>query len=375
MSAAHALAPPVPRSPTRALCSPPLPTVALAVPPQATLALAAPRRPQLALLTLALTGCGGAQSILDPAGPIARELARLWWTFVAVCGAIYLLVLATLLAATLLRRRRGADEAPDPEPQDERGGAVVVAGASALSVLVVFGLTLASFATGRAVTPPFGHAPLTVRVIGHQWWWELRYDAATPSDVVTTANELHLPAGRPVDLVLSSVDVIHSLWIPTLNGKRDLIPGQETYLTLVADRPGSYRGQCAEFCGAQHAHMALDVVVHVQDDFDAWLASARAPAAAPADASQERGRQVFLAARCPMCHAITGIDAYGRVGPDLTHLASRRSLAAGSMPNTRGHLAGWIVDPQGVKQGARMPPNALPPDDLQALLAYLGSLR
>lgn len=326
--------------------------------------------------SLLLAACGvGTSGMLDPAGPQAASLERLWWLFVAVCAAVYVVVAAALGAALLRRRGRpAADAPPDPAPPGDARSIVVVGIALGATVVTLFVLLGASLATGRLLAAPLAGPPLSVRVIGHQWWWELRYESDTPSESVTTANELHLPVGRPILLRLSSVDVIHSLWIPSLQGKRDLIPGHEQEVALVADRPGAFRGVCAEFCGAQHAKMALDVVVHPASEFDAWLAAARLPAAEPVDPAPTRGREVFLGARCPMCHAITGTVAFGRIGPDLTHLASRRSLAAGTLPNTRDHLAGWIVDPQGVKPGARMPANELAPDDLNALLAYLESL-
>jgi cytochrome c oxidase subunit 2 len=192
---------------------------------------------------------------------------------------------------------------------------------------------------------------------------------------VITANEIHIPVGQPVEFQLKSRDVIHSFWVPTLHGKRDLIPRHVTTMTLQADRPGVYRGQCAEFCGYQHAHMAILVVAEPLEQFAAWLEHQRRPAAEPSDARQQRGQEVFLSAPCVMCHTIRGTLAGGRVAPDLTHIAGRHTLAAGTLPNTPGHLAGWIIDPQHIKPGNRMPAHSLNADDLQALLAYLGSLK
>jgi cytochrome c oxidase subunit II len=191
----------------------------------------------------------------------------------------------------------------------------------------------------------------------------------------TTANEIHVPVGRMVVLELRSTDVIHSFWPISLGAKRDQIPGKENSLWLRADRPGVYRGQCAEFCGHQHAKMAFLVVAERPDSFERWLATQRDTAATPADSLTRRGQEVFLGSSCVMCHAIAGTPAGSRIGPDLTHLAGRRTIAAGTLPNTRGNLAGWIVDPQTIKPGAKMPPNLLPPADLQALLAYLETLR
>jgi cytochrome c oxidase subunit 2 len=184
-----------------------------------------------------------------------------------------------------------------------------------------------------------------------------------------------VPVGLPVVLELRSSDVIHSFWVPNLGVKRDMIPGEETSVWFQADSAGVYRGQCAEFCGHQHAKMAVLVIAEPADSFRAWLARQRDTAATPVDSLAQRGQEVFLSTSCVMCHAIQGTPAGSRVGPNLTHLAGRRTLAAGTLPNTRGNLAGWIVDPQRIKPGARMPPNSLEPDDLQALLAYLESLR
>jgi cytochrome c oxidase subunit 2 len=213
------------------------------------------------------------------------------------------------------------------------------------------------------------------RVTAQLWLVHLLYRYSVPPRAPTTANEIHVPVGRPVVLELRSTDVIHSFWPPNLSAKRDLIPGHENSLWLQADAPGEYRGQCAEFCGHQHAKMAFLVVAEPPDSFAGWLARQRDTAATPADSLTRRGQEVFLGSACPMCHAIGGTPAGSRVGPDLTHLGSRRTLAAGTLPNTRGNLAGWIVNPQAIKPGAKMPPNALSPDDLQALLAYLETLR
>ena len=190
-----------------------------------------------------------------------------------------------------------------------------------------------------------------------------------------TANELHIPVGRPVVVKLQSPDVIHSLWVPNLAGKKDLIPGRTTALRLRADQPGIYRGQCAEFCGFQHAKMALLVIAEHPEEYERWAQSQRESARMPESDLAKRGQRVFLTAPCVMCHAIQGTPANGKTGPDLTHVASRRTLAAATVPNTRGYLAGWIVDPQHIKPGTNMPAITLAPDDLQALLAYLESLR
>jgi cytochrome c oxidase subunit II len=329
-------------------------------------------------------GADFAQSALDPAGPQAARIGHLWWLLLWVTTAVFLLVLAALAAALVSRRRgpgdRAAHTAPivHPEPAGERRRFRAVAAAAGATVLILFGLLVASVATGREIaslhTGP-GEPTLTLDVVGHQWWWEVEYQDRDPSRAFVTANEIHLPVGRPVLIKAASRDVIHSLWIPNLHGKRDLIPGRTNALWLEADRPGIYRGQCAEFCGYQHAHMALDVIAEPADRFAAWVEAQRQPAAAPASALAQRGRAVFQALPCPLCHTVSGTGANGMNGPDLTHLASRRTIAAGALPNTRGALAGWILDPASAKPGTKMPATRLDPDDLEALLAYLESLQ
>jgi cytochrome c oxidase subunit 2 len=184
-----------------------------------------------------------------------------------------------------------------------------------------------------------------------------------------------VPVGRPVALELRGDDVIHSFWVPNLGVKRDMIPGHATSVLFQADAPGVYRGQCAEFCGAQHAKMGFLVVAEPPEEFAAWLDRQRDSARTPADSLARRGQEVFLASSCAMCHAVGGTPAGGRLGPNLTHVAGRRTIAAGTLPNVRGHLAGWIIDPQQIKPGARMPASAIPPADLRAILAYVESLR
>jgi cytochrome c oxidase subunit 2 len=217
--------------------------------------------------------------------------------------------------------------------------------------------------------------PLTIEVVAHQWWWELQYKDSTPGGLFTTANELHVPVGQPVLLVLTSRDVIHSFWVPNLAGKKDLVPGRTQSWWFQADTPGVYRGQCAEFCGHQHAKMALLVVAEPLTDYQAWVRRSQQPAVTPSDPVAARGQQVFMNGTCVMCHAIQGTPARSRNGPDLTHLASRRTLAAATLENTRGALAGWIVDPQRVKPGTQMPPSQLSSQDLDALLTYLQTLK
>ena len=313
----------------------------------------------------------GAHSAHAPAGPQAQLLDRLGDLMYAISGAVFVLVLAALLVAAF--RRRGAEEDPE-DPRRERRTALAVAMAAGATVATLIVVMLLSFGAGRRLTATPPAEALQLRVTGHQWWWEVEYRDAVPGNWATTANEIHVPVGRPVVIELRATDVIHSFWVPNLGVKRDMIPGEETSIWFQADTAGVYRGQCAEFCGYQHAKMAFEVVAEPPERFAAWLIRQRDTASTPADSVAARGQEVFLATSCVMCHAIGGTPAGSRIGPNLTHLASRRTIGAGSLPNTRGNLGGWIVDPQRIKPGARMPPNSLEPDDLQALLVYLERL-
>ncbi len=322
---------------------------------------------------LVACGCGGMrlQSALDSAGPEAARIERLWWLFFWLCVAVFALVTAAAVFALVRGRRRAA---PVVGAATDRLLVPVVAGATALTLVVLFLLVGATSAAGRALSRLDRPAAITINLTGRQWWWEAEYEDGTPSQRFTTANEIHIPVGRPVIVKGTSGDVIHSFWVPNLHGKVDLIPGRRTSRWIQADRPGTWRGQCAEFCGLQHAHMALLVVAEPMDAFEAWREAQRRPAREPADGQQLLGRAVFLSGPCAICHSVRGTTAGGRVGPDLTHLRSRFTLAAGTVPNTPGHLAGWILDPHGIKPGNHMPPSGLAADEIQGLLAWLGSL-
>jgi cytochrome c oxidase subunit 2 len=316
---------------------------------------------------------GVLQSALDPRGPQAARIADLWWLLLAGSVFAWVAIVAALALALWRPGRQPTTDIEAPEP----GKRTAVAAGAGVSALVLAVLAAASVATGRAVVdaPRPDERPLTVTAIGRQWWWEFRYDDAVPGRMFTTANELHVPVGRPVIVRATSHDVIHSFWVPSLHGKIDLVPGGTNTLWFEADRPGEYRGQCAEFCGLQHAKMAFVVVAVPDADYQRWAERQRQPAEAPADDLARRGEQVFLANQCVLCHRVRGTIAGGRIAPDLTRVGSRRTLAAGTLRNTRGGLAGWIVDPQQIKPGSHMPPTNLAPDDLQALLAYLEGLR
>jgi cytochrome c oxidase subunit 2 len=293
-----------------------------------------------------------------------------------VCTLVYVLVMAALVIALVRSRRADASTQPDVASlaRDEQRLRRGVGAAVAVSIALLAVLFTATVVTDRALAKLPLNDAVHIRLTGHQWWWEATYDDPSAANVFTTANELHIPVGRPVLLTLEASDVIHSVWLPNLGGKKDLIPGRTATLALRADKPGLYRGQCAEFCGYQHAKMVLYVVAEPAAQFDQWLAHSRQSAPPPSTDETRRGQQVFLQSTCAMCHAISGTDASAVQGPDLTHLASRQTIAAGVLPNTPQTLAAWILDPQSVKPGANMPPNALPPADLSALVAYLRTL-
>jgi cytochrome c oxidase subunit 2 len=333
----------------------------------------ASRVASLLILGLALSGCSPVQSALDPAGPQARELLRLFWIFSVVLGAIWLLVMAAL--ALSLRRRRGPESDPlATQPARERRFGLVVGALAVLTGATVLVLTGFSYVTQRRLFAVEEEA-VTIRVTGHQWWWELRYEDPQPSRTFTTANEIHVPVGQPVKIKLNSSDVIHSFWVPSLMGKQDLIPGRENDIRVVAERPGTYRGQCAEYCGLQHAHMAILVVAEPEEDFERWRAGQIKAAEPPDDPDALKGMQAFLSKPCALCHQVRGTLAGGRVAPELTHLASRTTIAAGTLPMSRGNLAAWIVDPHGIKPGVNMPLIKLEPEEVNAVAAYLGGLK
>jgi cytochrome c oxidase subunit 2 len=257
----------------------------------------------------------------------------------------------------------------------ERGPYLSVLWSVVISAILLLVLVVGSVVTDRALARMSLADAVNIDVTGHQWWWDLRYRGANPSDTFTSANELHVPVGRPIVIRLESSDVIHSLWVPTLSGKKDLIPGRTTTLQFRADQPGRYRGQCAEFCGFQHAFMAFEVIADPPEQFDAWAAAQRQPAPEPTDATLRHGQEVFLRSACVMCHTIQGTDAGARTGPDLTHVGGRSTIAAGTLPNRPAELTRWIANPQDFKPGANMPATPLSSDDMGALVAYLGSLK
>lgn len=322
------------------------------------------------MFALPLTGCDGWQSALDAHGSSAIELKQLIILIVAVCSVVWMVVMVALIGA--LWRNRPALR-PPASPSVERRMTIATTAAVVVTTIVISGFTLVSFFATRALGVA-GNDDLTIRVRGLQWWWSVEY-LGTSAERFETANEIHIPVGRNVRLKLEGVDVIHSFWVPSLAGKQDLVPGRNNELTIRAERVGIYRGQCAEYCGMQHAHMALFVIADSQDDFDQWAAAQRQAPSPPAEEELAAGRQTFLAKPCAACHTIRGTDATGKTGPDLTHVGSRRTIAAGLFETTRGSLAAWIADPQTIKPGNNMPMVPLTPDELRSISAYMASLK
>lgn len=302
---------------------------------------------------------GSIFAVFDPAGPYAGSITTLAWVLIAMFVAVLAVVIAALWIALRgsgrLKARLGGTRAIWI---GGIGFPVVV-----LTALLVYGLTLT-----RHLTAPMPQDAMRVRITGEMWWWRVAYLDPSGRPFMLDANELHIPAGRPVLLELESNDVIHSFWVPQLSGKLDMVPGRRNTLPIQADGPGVFAGQCAEYCGGPHALMGFVVIAHEPAAFDRMMAARRGPR----PVSDERGRQLFRSTGCAACHRIAGTEANGMAGPDLTHVGSRRSLGAGILPNNRGTLAGWIGDSQAIKPGNRMPPyKTLSAADLQALAAYL----
>lgn len=310
--------------------------------------------------------------VLDPAGPFAGPIQTVAWVLF-VMAAVVMVVVAVALGIALFgprkwKRRVGGERL------------IWIAGlvfpVVVLTGLLVYGLTT----TARVVDAP-KPGEMRVRVTGEMWWWRVAYLDGQGREIVQDANEVHIPAGQPVVFELESADVIHSFWVPRLGGKTDMIPGRRNFMRLQADAPGTYGGQCAEYCGGPHALMGLVVVAHAPDDYAAWLARQSRPAAVVPSAQGplaliDQGRNVFAASGCAACHTIRGTEANGLAGPDLTHVGSRQTLGAGILPNNQGTMSGWISDSQSLKPGNRMPSYAvLSGQDVRAVAAYLESLK
>jgi cytochrome c oxidase subunit 2 len=311
------------------------------------------------------------QSMLAPAAANAADIAWLWWLTLAVCMLVFVAVVGAVVAAVVHSRRTAASGLA----RGDTRATLVVTVAVALSVVTLVGLFVADLVTSRAIQARQAEPSIAIRITGHQWWWDVEYDDPIPARRVRTANELRLARGQSARLLLDSADVIHSFWAPNLTGKLDLIPGRRTVLVVRPEREGQFRAQCAEFCGLQHAHMAMEITVESPEGFDEWLDRRRLTPPPPSDPALTRGRTLFEQGTCAMCHRVAGTTAGGRTAPDLTHVGSRRFIGAATLPNDEQSLRAWIENPHRFKPGNRMPPSNLGPNDRDAVVAYLRSLR
>lgn len=331
--------------------------------------------PALALLWPAAARADAPLNYLRTFGPHANAATALLWGMLIISIAVIAIVTALLLAG--LFRRREAVHHPLGPMFVERppGGRSWIAIGTCVSTAVLFAVTVWTVLALAAIAwPPGGHAAgPRVEVIGHQWWWEIHYHDDDPSQTFATANEIHLPVGQAVHVTLKGVDVIHSFWVPALAGKTDVIPGQVNETWLEAQVPGVYFGQCTEYCGVQHAQMGLKVIADAPGDFDAWRRGQLESAPRP-DEALRPGANAF-AEKCSVCHAIRGTRAGGILGPDLSHLMTRTTLAAGTLPNAQGYLSAWIADPQHFKPGTLMPRIELSASELESITLYLRSLK
>jgi cytochrome c oxidase subunit 2 len=327
----------------------------------------------LTLSALLSTSCSR-QSVLNPGGPAARELSDLNW-FVIVLFSIIAAVMWILIAFVASRPRGSFRE---HAPVDAGGGQnwILIGGfAIPAAILAIVFITGLSGMTDFPLHEGHNMRPADILIIGHQWWWEAQYKSGGLW-IAPAPNEIHIPVGRPVDIDLQSTDVIHSFWVPELHGKVDLVPTQLNRIRIQADRAGTYRGQCAEYCGAQHAHMILNVVADPPDQYDQWLKHQAAPAAAPVDAQMIEGQRLFMGGPCVVCHTIRGTAAQAHTGPDLTHLASRKYIATNMLENNTANLAAWVTHAQALKPSVVMPNiTTFSGPELQALIAYLQSLK
>jgi cytochrome c oxidase subunit II len=335
-------------------------------------ALARPGALVTAALLLLAACSDDSPSVLRPGSEAAEKVEFLWWlTF--WLSVIAVLVVIAFIVQALRRSRAAAPEEAGEEGIDKRpvpwGPRFIVIAGLVVSGVVLAGTFAVSLRSLNALAGPPEDRELTIEVIARNWWWEVRY----PNGAVT-ANEIHIPVGRTVEVRLATADVIHSFWVPELNVKQDHVPGMDNRISLHAEEPGRYRGQCAEFCGLQHARMVFYVDAQPPEQFDQWLARESAPAASPTAPTASTGRDIFLRSSCAGCHAVRGTPAAGTLGPDLTHLASRETIAAGTLPLERETLTQFVRDAQDAKPGASMPPTEISPQELSAIVDYLMGL-
>jgi cytochrome c oxidase subunit 2 len=317
----------------------------------------------------------GPMGYLKTFGPRADPATALTWGLTILSILVVATITTLVLAGVLVRRRRGEVVSLTDEPAVRGPDALAwFYVGMPLTVIALLGALVWTVAVLAKVDSPATRPHVTLEITGHQWWWEIRYLSPRPAETFTTANEIHIPTGEPVLIQLIGADVIHSFWIPSLSGKTDAIPGQTNIAWLQTDRRGIYLGQCAEYCGLQHAHMAIRVIAGSPGDYETWRQAQLRPSPAPTDEAALAGQALFVA-HCGACHTVRGTPAGGGVGPDLTHLNSRQTLAAGAVANTVGGLSGWIADPQSIKPGARMPATFLSGPQLSAVVAYLETLK
>ncbi|WP_116137680.1 cytochrome c oxidase subunit II [Trinickia diaoshuihuensis] len=313
------------------------------------------------------------QYLLHAAGPASAPTYRLGWVLIALVMAV-IVIIAALLIGAMTRRRTPPPAGTSASLPPDAGGLNWIVIGTGVSSVALFGALVYAMATLDSVAAPPRETGLTIEVTAYDWWWKVDYpDAIDPSRSFVTANEIHIPVGVPVRVELRSADVIHTFWAPRLAGKTEMIPGQTNVQWIEADTPGIYRGQCSQFCGSQHAHMAFEVVAEPQARFDAWR-DAQLRVAQPVNSPDVRTGQRVFADRCAGCHSVRGTPADGMQAPDLTHLASRRLIAAGQMTNTAEHRLDWIEHAQRIKPDSLMPSIALSAADAAALDAYLSTL-
>jgi cytochrome c oxidase subunit II len=314
-------------------------------------------------------------SYLQAFGDKAEAISLLTWALLALSIAVVVIITVLTAAGVTLRRTSLKAENTAREPISRRSGGVswITIGV-ALSTLALFGAMAWNAYTMAAINKPSRKPAVTIEVIGHQWWWQFRYKSDDPSQIFETANEAHIPTGAPVRIEVRTEDVIHSFWIPSLGEKIDLVPGQTNVTWFDAATPGVYRGQCAEYCGRQHAHMGIAVVAEAPQAFDAWRSAQLKTVQKQQSGNLAHGEALFQA-RCGACHTVRGTLAGGKLGPDLTHVASRGGLASNTMQNTIATLTGWIADPQRIKPGTKMPTLPLQATELTAISQYVQSLK
>jgi cytochrome c oxidase subunit II len=323
-----------------------------------------------AVCVLALAGCGGQQNMLNDHSPQTHSIMLLWWwmlgaAMIVLLGAIGMLVISYL--------RRGARGLPFFGTREDVPQAMVLLfgiGVPAVVLVVLFAVSDV-YLVGQTSPPNPKTTAMTIHAIGRQWWWDIEY----PGTTAVTANEIHIPVRTRVNLIATTGDVIHSFWVPSLNRKIDMIPGRRNRILLYASQPGRYRGQCAQFCGLEHARMAMYVFAQPRAQFDAWLHRIESPAVAPRTPAERAGEAAFMSDQCASCHTIAGTGAYGDVGPNLTHVGSRTTLAALTIPNTPYWMYRWIENPQAIKPGVQMPDLGLSAHDIKDIVAYLESLK